>query len=105
MFIKTTLWSLNVADLLTPVIFAYMLAVGCQELKKQISTVLSSPPLVLLCSLCCLSSGHIWIEDRNVKVLPDNIVELLTPVVFAFWISSDGSFHKRDGETLILTES
>jgi LAGLIDADG DNA endonuclease family len=40
-----------------------------------------------------------------IKHLPVNIYELLTPVAIAFWISSDGSYSKRDGIVVISTDN
>jgi hypothetical protein len=45
------------------------------------------------------------VDGKNVKVLPPNIGELFTPVVFAFLICGDASYHKRDGCIHIYTNS
>nr|CAG8652223.1 1845_t:CDS:2 [Entrophospora candida] len=45
------------------------------------------------------------VEGKNVKVLPSNIAELLTPVALAFWLSSDGSYQKDNGVVILCTDS
>jgi hypothetical protein len=45
------------------------------------------------------------VEGKNVKGLPANISELLTPRAFAYWLTGDGSYHKRDNCIHIYTNS
>jgi hypothetical protein len=45
------------------------------------------------------------IDGKIVKVIPANIGELLTPTALAYWVSSGGSFNKRDECIQISTDS
>jgi hypothetical protein len=60
-------------------------------------------------SLPFFTSLHtLWYKQengKNVKVLPSNIDVLLTPIALAYWVSSDGSYSKRDGCIHLHTES
>ena len=44
-------------------------------------------------------------EERNVKIIPSNIADLLTPVALAYWLAGDSHYSKRDGCIEIATNS
>lgn len=44
-------------------------------------------------------------ENRNIKILPYNIKELLTPIALAYWISGDGTYKKDRGQIIICTDN
>jgi hypothetical protein len=48
---------------------------------------------------------YIKVEGRNIKVLPSNLAELLTPVALAYWIAVDGCLDKSQGAIQIATNS
>jgi hypothetical protein len=37
------------------------------------------------------------VDGKNIKVIPANLANLLTPVSLAYWISSDGNYRKLSG--------
>lgn len=45
------------------------------------------------------------VDGKNIKILPDNILDFITPISIAYWLAGDGSFHKRDGSVTIATNS
>ena len=45
-------------------------------------------------SLPCFTTLHSLFYVNKVKIIPDNIVELLSPVALAYWIKGDGSKEK-----------
>jgi hypothetical protein len=45
------------------------------------------------------------VEGENVKIIPSNIRELLTPLAFAYWLAGDGSFNQLYGCIIICTDS
>jgi hypothetical protein len=45
------------------------------------------------------------VEEKNVKILPSNISELLTPRALAYWLAGDGSFDRSQGSIVIYTNS
>jgi LAGLIDADG DNA endonuclease family len=50
----------------------------------------------------------IWYKKnngKNVKIIPSNIEELLTPIALAYWLASDSGFNKKHGILVISTES
>lgn len=53
-------------------------------------------------SLPCFSLLHSQFYVNNVKIIPRNIYELLTPVAIAHWIMGDGYFHP--GGLLLCTD-
>ncbi|CAI2166767.1 36_t:CDS:10 [Funneliformis geosporum] len=44
------------------------------------------------------SQWYRLIDGKNVKVLPLNIAELLTPIALAYWQAGDAHYEKRDGK-------
>ena len=50
-------------------------------------------------SLLCLTGIHSLFYVGKVKIIPDNIYDLLTPVAIAHWIQGDGTKH---GNGLVL---
>src|SRR5690606_14896702 len=44
-------------------------------------------------------------KKKVIKVIPSNIVELLTPRALAYWIASDGSYNKINGSITLYTNS
>jgi hypothetical protein len=44
-------------------------------------------------------------NDRNIKVVPCNIADLLTPIALAYWLAGDGSYVKAKGIIQISTYS
>lgn len=54
-------------------------------------------------SLPCFTELHATVYPNGIKVIPDDIYNLLTPVALAHWIMGDG-WHTRHGLTL-STES
>jgi hypothetical protein len=51
------------------------------------------------------SNWYIRINNKNVKILPTNIAELLTPRAIAYWIMCDGYYHKTNKTIIISTDS
>ena len=45
------------------------------------------------------------IGGKNIKVLPNNMANLLTPIALAFWCASDATYSKRDGVIFICSDS
>jgi hypothetical protein len=53
-------------------------------------------------------SHSIWyvkVDGKNVKVIPSNFADLITPISLAYWVSGDGSYNKRYGCIGIATHS
>jgi len=44
-------------------------------------------------------------EGRNIKVIPANIGDLLTPIALAYWLAGEAHYHQRDGVITIATNS
>lgn len=44
-------------------------------------------------------------NNKNIKIIPKNSYEKLTPISLAFWIMDDGSFNKIKGHLIICTDS
>jgi hypothetical protein len=42
---------------------------------------------------------------NNVKIVPNDIYNLLTPIALAFWIMDDASYHIRDKLLVLCTDS
>ena len=51
------------------------------------------------------SSWYTIINNRNVKIVPNNISDLLTPRAIAYWIMGDGSYMKDSGRISFSTDS
>ncbi len=47
-------------------------------------------------NLPCFNEFYFLFYNNRVKVIPQNIKELLTPVVLAYWIMGDGSWTGYD---------
>jgi hypothetical protein len=45
------------------------------------------------------------VGNRNIKIVPINIKELLTPIALTYWIVGDGSYDKNRGSLIICTDS
>jgi hypothetical protein len=45
------------------------------------------------------------VDRKNVKVLPSNIGDLLTPVALTYWLCGDAHYRKGDGRIVISTDS
>lgn len=43
------------------------------------------------------------VHGKNIKIIPSNISDLLTPIAISYWIAGDESYHKRDGVVHIAT--
>lgn len=56
-------------------------------------------------SLPCFNYYHELFYKDNIKVIPLNINELLTPISLAFWIMDDGFINKRDKTITLCTDS
>jgi len=55
-----------------------------------------------------IQNGGLWPVQRdgkNIKIIPHNIGEFLTPIALAYWISGDGSYCKRFHFVVICTDS
>lgn len=54
----------------------------------------------------CFSFYHdLFYNEAGVKIVPQNIRDLLTPIGLAQWIQDDGSYHKRDNILTLCTDS
>jgi hypothetical protein len=53
-------------------------------------------------SLPCFNELYYLFYPNKVKVIPQNIGELLTPIGLAYWIADDGFFNKK-GKTVVLS--
>lgn len=51
------------------------------------------------------SSWYTKVNNKNIKIIPNNISELLTPRTIAYWIMGDGSYMKASGRISISTDS
>ena len=47
-----------------------------------------------------VKDGH-----KNIKIVPKDIINKLTPVSLAYWIMDDGSFSKSKGYLILCTDS
>jgi len=45
------------------------------------------------------------VDGKNIKVIPANLANLFTSVSLAYWISSDGNYHKLFGIIVLCTDS
>jgi LAGLIDADG DNA endonuclease family len=45
------------------------------------------------------------IDGKQLKVLPANIAELLTPIALAYWLCGYGHYHKTQGSIVIAKNS
>jgi len=45
------------------------------------------------------------VDGKNIKVIPSNIAELLTPRALGYWLAGDSHYHKRDRSIEIATHS
>ena len=57
---------------------------------------------------CFVELNNRWyrnVDGKNVKILPSDIGELLTPRALAYWLSGDGSYCKSSGRIQISTDS
>ena len=52
----------------------------------------------------CINFYHDVFYIQGKKKVPLNIIDYLTPVGLAFWISDDGSFHIRDHILILCTD-
>ena len=48
---------------------------------------------------------YIKSENKNIKIVPKNSINRLTPVSLAYWIMDDGSFNKSKGYLILCTDS
>jgi len=51
---------------------------------------------------------NLWytkVEGANIKIVPNNILNLLTPISIAYWISGDGTFDKSRNRVIICTDN
>jgi hypothetical protein len=51
---------------------------------------------------------YLWyrrVGRRNIKIIPSNIRELLTPLGFAHWLAGDGSFNQQYRCIILCTDS
>jgi len=46
----------------------------------------------------------IFYNEKNIKIIPSNIIDYLSPKVLAYWLMDDGGFRKKGG-MLIHTNS
>jgi hypothetical protein len=74
--------------------------------------VQGKPTLLLIFSTFTLpfftelhSKGYRKVEGKNVKVLPENIAELLTPRALAYCLAGEGGYDKSRGAIRIATHS
>ncbi len=51
------------------------------------------------------SKWYTIVDGKPVKVLPENIADLLTPIAIAYWLCWDGLYDKTQGAVTIHTES
>jgi hypothetical protein len=52
----------------------------------------------------CINFYHDTFYKQGKKQVPLNIIDYLTPVSLAFWLSDDGSFHTRDHILILCTD-
>jgi len=45
------------------------------------------------------------VDGKRVQIIPSNIRDILTPIVLAYWLASDGCFDKSQGTVRIATHS
>ena len=55
-------------------------------------------------TLPCFIKLYNLFYPKGVKVVPSNILELLTPLGLAYMICDDGSFNKRGGAVILCTD-
>jgi hypothetical protein len=48
---------------------------------------------------------YIKSENKNIKIVPKNSINRITPVSLAYWIMDDGSFSKSKGYLILCTDS
>lgn len=53
----------------------------------------------------CLNIYHDLFYKQGKKRVPLNIIDYLTPIGLAFWISDDGTYNKRDNILTLCTDS
>ena len=56
-------------------------------------------------SLPCFNELYNLFYVNGVKVVPQNIAELITPLGLAFWICDDGCFQKSHNIVILCTDS
>jgi hypothetical protein len=56
-------------------------------------------------SLPCFNELYSLFYFEGVKVVPENIFELLTPLSLCYWICDDGGFNKRNRAVILSTQS
>jgi hypothetical protein len=56
-------------------------------------------------NLPCLNYYHDLFFKNGVKIIPENIENLLTPISLSTWIMDDGTFNKRDKILTLCTDS
>lgn len=52
----------------------------------------------------CINFYHDIFYKQGKKQVPLNIIDYLTPISLAFWISDDGSYHVRDHILILCTD-
>jgi hypothetical protein len=45
------------------------------------------------------------VNNKNIKTIPDNVEEELTPIALAYWLPGDGYYHQTQGSIVIATNS
>ncbi len=45
------------------------------------------------------------VNNKNIKIIPINIGDLLTPIALAYWLTGDGSYDKKGKNVIICTDS
>jgi hypothetical protein len=51
---------------------------------------------LFLYSRCKASLWYLDIKGKNIKIIPNNIAELLTARALAYWLASNGHYALRD---------
>jgi hypothetical protein len=78
------------------------------RLEKRTGNTFSATYFVTLTLPLLTEFRKLWylnIGGKNLKVLPKDMTDLLTPIALAFWCASDATFCKRYGVVVICTDS
>jgi len=75
------------------------------KLMNKIHTVIYFSTLKFAFFNWVFEDFYVKLNCKNVKIIPKNAYQRLTPVSLAFWIMDDGSFNKIKGYVILCTDS